>query len=244
MNSHLEPQSAELNLPSLRNKPESRRFESVQAVLFDLDGTLADSAPDLAAAANALRSARGLEVLPYSVFRPLASQGARGLIRVALGKHPEDADFIAVRDEFLDTYAASLCVLSHLFDGIPELLQTLESRGLRWGIVTNKFARFTIPFVEAIGLATRAAVVVSGDTTAHSKPHPAPLLHACQEMDIEPSDCIYVGDDLRDIQAGHAAGMRTVAATYGYCENDDPAAWGADALIHAPLELLELLPTI
>jgi phosphoglycolate phosphatase len=225
------------------------RFQHVRAVLFDLDGTLADSAPDLAAAANAMRAAHGLVTLPFEKLRPVASQGARGLLRVALDKHPDDADYIHLRDAFLDHYGQHLCETSRLFDGVTALLNALEARDLLWGIVTNKIERFTTPFVQQIGLIDlqnnrqnqRTPVVVSGDTTAHAKPHPAPLLHAAALLGLDPASCIYVGDDERDIQSGRAAGMRTVAAAYGYCNAADLAHWGADAIIQAPLDLLNLI---
>ena len=220
---------------------DALRFGGVRAVLFDLDGTLADSAPDLAAAANAMREARGLGPLPLAALRPLASHGARGLLRAALAKTPGDADYEALSDEFLVRYEQALAVHTRLFPGVAALLAALETRGLAWGIVTNKAMRFTAPLVETLRLAIRAAVIVAGDTTAHSKPHPAPLLHAATRMRLAAGDCVYVGDDLRDIEAGRAAGMRTIAAAWGYCADSDPHDWDADAVIDAPLELLPLL---
>jgi phosphoglycolate phosphatase len=216
-------------------------FAGVRAVLFDLDGTLADTAPDLAQAANQVRSARGLAPLPYSRLRPVASHGARGLLRVALDVGPDDPQYESVRAEFLRYYTERLCVESKLFDQIEPLLLALAGRGLPWGIVTNKIARLTSPIVHALALVPRAQTVVSGDTTAFAKPHPAPLLFAASAMHVAANSCLYVGDDRRDIEAGRAAGMRTVAAAYGYCADEDPGEWGADALIHAPLELLELI---
>jgi phosphoglycolate phosphatase len=212
------------------------------AIFFDLDGTLADTAPDLAAAANRLVVEHGMAPVAYEKLRPVASHGARGLIGAAFGKRPEDPEFPALRDTFLDYYEADIAVHTRLFDGMDEVLARLEADGIVWGIVTNKIARFTVPLVAAIGLTPRAAAVVSGDTTAHAKPHPAPLLHAAAVSGVAPQRCMYVGDDLRDIQAGKAAGMATVSAAYGYCgDAEPPESWGADFLIRHPSELLRLL---
>lgn len=211
-----------------------------RAILFDLDGTLADTAPDLAAAMNLLRTVRGLAPTPYELLRPMASAGARGMIGAAFGMQPGDDGYEELLDGFLDNYAAALAVESSLFDGVSDLLRTLSRRGLVWGVVTNKAARFTEPLVLQIGL-QGAACVVSGDTTAHAKPHPAPLLEAARRLALKPEQCWYVGDDLRDIQAGRAAGMPTVAAAWGYCGHAEPAGWGADALAETPLQLLEIL---
>lgn len=216
-------------------------MRTFDAVFFDLDGTLADTAPDLAAAANRLVVERGLPPVAYEKLRPVASHGARGLIGAAFGKTPADPEFPALRDTFLDYYEADIAVHTRLFDGMDDVLARLEAAGIRWGIVTNKIARFTVPLVAAIGLTPRASAVVSGDTTAHPKPHPAPLLHAAEVSGVAPARCLYVGDDLRDIQAGKAAGMATVTAAYGYCgDGDPPEAWGADYLIRHPAELLDL----
>lgn len=212
------------------------------AVFFDLDGTLADTAPDLAAAANRLVVEHGMPPVAYEKLRPVASHGARGLIGAAFGKRPEDPEFPALRDTFLSYYEADIAVHTRLFEGMDDVLAKLEADGVPWGIVTNKIARFTVPLVRAIGLTPRASAVVSGDTTAHAKPHPAPLLHAAELSGVTAARCLYVGDDLRDIQAGKAAGMATIAAAYGYCgEDEPPESWGADFLIHRPSELLELL---
>lgn len=212
------------------------------AVFFDLDGTLADTAPDLAAAANRLVIEHGMAPVAYEKLRPVASHGARGLIGAAFGKKPEDPEFPALRDTFLDYYEADIAVHTRLFDGMDAVLAKLEANGIRWGIVTNKIARFTVPLVDAIGLTPRASAVVSGDTTAHTKPHPAPLLHAAELSGVAPGRCLYVGDDLRDIQAGKAAGMATVSAAYGYCgDGEPPETWGADYLIRHPSELLPLI---
>ncbi|HEU0199270.1 MAG TPA: phosphoglycolate phosphatase [Burkholderiaceae bacterium] len=215
---------------------------SVRLVLFDLDGTLADTAPDLAAVANRQRSERGLEPLAVEDLRPYASQGARGMIGRALGITPQQPEFEALRDQFFAYYEAALCVHTQLFDGMAETLAALEANGVRWGIVTNKVARFTLPLLDALALRDRAACVVSGDTTPHAKPHPAPLLHALQRCGVDAAAAIYVGDDLRDIQAGRAAAVRTVAALYGYLGGDTSVTtWGADNVIEAPRELIALL---
>jgi phosphoglycolate phosphatase len=210
-----------------------------RAVLFDFDGTLADTAADLSRALNRLRSARGLPELPLEDLRPHASSGARGLIAAGLGILPEHPEFAALREAFLRHYAAEICVDTRLFPGMDELLGALEGRGLRWGIVTNKSTVLTRPIVQALGLESRAACVVCGDTTPHLKPDPASLLHAARELALAPQDCVYLGDDLRDIQAARAAGMRSVAVEWGYGEG--LAAWHADAIIARPADLLSRL---
>ncbi|MGN6804749.1 MAG: HAD family hydrolase [Trinickia sp.] len=213
-----------------------------RGVLFDLDGTLADTAPDLAAAVNKMRVDRGLDMVPLDTLRPLASAGARGLIGGAFGIGPEDHGYASMRDEFLANYEADLCIETTLFPGIAELLDVLDARNVRWGIVTNKVGRLTMPLVEQLGLASRAACVVSGDTTPHSKPHPAPLLHAAESLAMRPERIVYIGDDLRDVQAGFAAGMITVAAAYGYCGTDlPPAMWHAQHIVDSPQQLQQLL---
>lgn len=211
----------------------------MRAVLFDLDGTLADSAPDLAAALNRMRAEQGMAPLPAASTRPLTSSGARGMLKAGFGIEPGDSRYEEYKARFLDYYEAGLCVHTRLFPGMEDLLGNLETRGLAWGIVTNKATRFTAPLVSLLHLAERAACVVSGDTTPHAKPHPAPLLHASAIIGIPAGECMYVGDDLRDIQAAQAAGMRSVAVTFGYLgDGEGPTAWGADLLIDSPLELL------
>lgn len=211
----------------------------IRCVLFDLDGTLADTAPDLAAALNKMRIDRGMAPMPLAPLRRMASSGARGLVGVGFGLKPGDEAYEAHRVEFLDNYGRALCVHSRLFDGIHELLDQVEASGRKWGVMTNKVARFALPFARAIGFEGRAACIVSGDTTAHAKPHPAPLLHAADLCGVAAADCIYVGDDLRDIQAGNAAGMKTLAVTWGYLgETEPPAQWGAHAVIDAPAQVL------
>ncbi len=210
------------------------------AVFFDLDGTLADTAPDLARALNRVLAEEGRPALPYPRIRAEVSRGGTALIRLAFGGTPEDPDFQRRRRRFLDLYAEGLCVETRLFPGIETLLGRLEAAGLRWGIVTNKPAWLTDPLVRRLGLAGRAAAVVSGDTTDERKPHPQPLLHAARVAGADPEASLYVGDDPRDVQAGRAAGMRTLGALYGYVHPDeDPARWGADGLVHAPAEILK-----
>lgn len=213
-----------------------------KGVFFDLDGTLADTAPDLVAAANQLLIARNLPPKQYEVLRPCASAGARGLIGGAFGINTDHPDFIPLRDEFFANYENALLVNSVLFEGIDHLLNQLDGAKLPWGIVTNKSERFTHPLTELMGLRQRAASTVSGDTTPHSKPHPEPILHAARIANIDPSKSVYVGDDIRDIVAGKAAGMQTIAAAYGYCGCEEPPeSWGADYLVRHPLELLEII---
>ncbi|MBC7503340.1 MAG: HAD-IA family hydrolase [Herminiimonas sp.] len=216
------------------------KLPTPRAILFDLDGTLADTAPDLAAALNKIRVRRNLAPAPYAQLRPYASAGARGLIGAGFGLLPTDDGFEELRVEFLNNYEAALVVESELFPGIQELIEGLTKKNLAWGIVTNKASRFTDPIVPKIGLQA-AGCVISGDTTAHAKPHPAPLLEAARRLGIEARDCWYVGDDLRDIEGGRAAGMVTIAAGWGYCGHEDPIHWNADALMRSPLDLLGLI---
>lgn len=216
------------------------RLPIPRAVLFDLDGTLADTAPDLAGAINRIRYKRGLAPTPYEQLRPFASAGARGLIGASFGLKPGDEGYETLRIDFLDEYETGIAEESRLFDGMRETLSGLEIRGIPWGIVTNKAARFTEQLVPLIGLA-HAACVVSGDTTPHPKPHPAPLLEAARQLQVEARQCWYVGDDLRDIQAGKAAGMATIAAVWGYCGEAGPAEWGADVQLTDPREILGLI---
>lgn len=210
-----------------------------KAVLFDFDGTLADTAADLSRALNRLRSVRGLAALPLEKLRPHASSGARGLIEAGLGILPEHAEFKPLREAFLNYYADAICIDTRLFPGIGELLGAIEARGLRWGIVTNKSTELTWLIVRALGLEQRAACVVCGDTTPHLKPNPASLLHAAQELALAPKHCVYLGDDLRDIQAARSAGMRAVAVEWGY--GDGLRGWNADAVIERPGDLMEWL---
>jgi len=211
-------------------------------VFFDLDGTLADTAPDLVAAANQLLTKRNRSPKPYEELRPRASAGARGLIQGAFGYGTDHPEFISLRDEFFTYYENALLVHSTLFDGVDSLLDQLDLAKLPWGIVTNKSERFTHPLTEQMGLRQRAISTVSGDTTPFSKPHPEPILHAARVANVDPAFSIYVGDDIRDVLAGKAAGMKTVAAAYGYCGcAEPPHEWGADYLVHSPLELLDII---
>lgn len=213
-----------------------------KGVFFDLDGTLADTAPDLVAAANQLLIARNLPPKPYETLRPCASAGARGLIGGAFGIEPEHPDFVPLRDEFFSNYEKALLVNSIIFEGVDHLLDQLDEAKLPWGIVTNKSERFTHPLTDLMGLRQRAVSTVCGDTTPHSKPHPEPILHAARIANIDPSKSVYVGDDIRDIIAGKAAGMMTIAAAYGYCGCEEPPeAWGADYLVRHPKELLQII---
>jgi len=217
-------------------------FKDIDAVLFDLDGTLIDSAPDLGAAADKMRTDRGLESLPLALYRPMAGAGARGMIAVAFGLTPDDARFAELKEEFFRNYEARMTERTTVFDGVAELIAQIGQAGFKWGVVTNKSARFTIPLTKAMPLFKTARTIVSGDTTPYSKPHPAPLLEAARQLDLAPSRCIYVGDDERDIVAGRAAGMPTVAAAYGYLGKvADTGDWKADATIAAPGALLNLL---
>jgi phosphoglycolate phosphatase len=213
--------------------------DAIRLVLFDLDGTLADTAPDLAGAMNACLAARGREPLPLDALRPWASHGARGLIQQAFGLYPGDTGYEELRVEFVDRYEAALCRHTTLFPGVDAVLIALDEAGLPWGIVTNKVARLTDPLVRLLGLGTRAACVVSGDTAARPKPDPAPIVFALNACACAPAAGVYVGDDQRDIQAGRAAGVRTFAAAYGYsAERDDVAGWQADHIIAQPADLL------
>jgi phosphoglycolate phosphatase len=214
----------------------------IEAVFFDLDGTFADTAPDLAYAVNRMREARGLPALAVEATRPVTSTGARGLLRVGFGLTPEHPEYPPMREEFLALYAKNLCRETVLFPGMAELLARLEARGLKWGIVTNKAERFAGPLVDLLRLAGRCGCLVGGDTTGRLKPDPAPLLEAARRLGVEPKACLYVGDDLRDVEGGRAAGMRTVAVRYGYLNGGDPDAWNADAVIDCPEDVLKLLP--
>ena len=212
------------------------------AVLFDLDGTLVDSAPDLAGAANDMRVSRGLDPLPYALLRPMVGSGARGMVGVALQVQPGDADFMALRDEFLQRYEERLTRETVVFSTMQPVLKKLTQSGMLWGIVTNKIARYAEPLVSALGLHDGSAVLICGDTTAHAKPHPAPLIEAANRIQVPVARCLYVGDDLRDVQAGKAAGMQTAAAAWGYLGNGDSVhEWGADHLLVQPQDLLKLL---
>ncbi len=214
----------------------------VRAVLFDLDGTLVDSAPDLAGAANDLRAEHGLPPLPYEQLRPMVGTGARGMVGAAFGRAPGDDGFEDLRDAFLARYEQRLLRETAVFAAVHAVLQQLEAASLPWGIVTNKALRFAAPLVRGLDLHQRTAVLIGGDSTPHAKPHPAPLLEAARQIGVEPARCVYVGDDHRDIVAGRAAGMATLAAGWGYLGRGEAIeAWGADAVLPEPSALLHWL---
>jgi N-acetyl-D-muramate 6-phosphate phosphatase len=211
----------------------------IDAVLFDLDGTFADTAPDLGAALNYVLNLHSKPPLPLEITRLQASHGSAGLLKLGFNIEPDAAEFPALRDELLAHYSANICVHTTLFEGMEKLIDTLEQRGLPWGIVTNKPHRFTLPLMQALGYAERAACLVSGDTCARAKPHPDPLLHAAKIINIAPEKCLYLGDDKRDMEAGRAAGMKSLIALFGYIDpKADLNTWLADASVTTPLDLL------
>jgi 2-phosphoglycolate phosphatase len=215
---------------------------AVQAVLFDLDGTLVDSAPDLALAVERMREGRQLPALPLALYRPHASSGARGMIQVGFGVTPADSTYGALREEFLAHYEQCLLHSTRCFDGVEELMKRLTRGLMPWGIVTNKVQRLTAPVLAGLPALDGAGVVVCGDTTPWPKPHPEPLRVAARSLGVRPENCIYVGDDERDIVAGREAGMFTVAATYGYLGvSGETGHWGADAEVLSPMQVLNLL---
>lgn len=213
--------------------------QAPQAVLFDLDGTLADTAGDLAGALNRVRARDGLAPQPLSLLRPWASAGARGLLAAGMDIHPDHPEYEAYRQAFLDAYLECLAETTCLFEGMEAVLQDIESRGMKWGVVTNKPHKFTVPVMAGLGLSKRASVIISGDTTAHAKPHPLPLLTACEQLGVSPTATLYVGDDLRDIQAAKAAHMPSAAAAWGYLgHGTDIRVWQADVITDTPLDLI------
>ena len=211
----------------------------IEAVLFDLDGTLADTAPDMARTVNEMRIRRSLAPVPLEKVRPHVSKGARGMLLGAFEITTEHPDFAAMREEFLTLYADNLDVDTVLFPEMAELLEALESRGLPWGVVTNKFERYARPVMHGLGLGQRSRVLVGGDTCARAKPFPDPLLHATQQLGIEAARTLYIGDDSRDVDAARAAGMPVLVAGYGYLGDGPPAlTWGADAIVDSPAQIL------
>ena len=218
------------------------RFDGI---LFDLDGTLIDSAPDLAAAVDKMRTDRGMPSLPLESYRYMAGTGARGMLGVAFDLTPEDAQFEAMREEFFQNYEADLTARTVVFDGVSDMLDALSDLAMPWGVVTNKSERFALPLSRQMPLFKRCQALVAGDTTPHAKPHPAPLLEALKRLNLQPQRCLYVGDDRRDVVAAHAAGMQAAVASYGYlgdaADVGDPATWGAEFELKTPSELLKLL---
>ena len=213
---------------------------TIKTVLFDLDGTLVDTAPDLAAVLNTLLEQHGKQRQPLDAIRPYVSHGSAGMLGFGFGMSDKDPGFSALWKEFLDLYADDLCHQSRLFPGMGDVLDELEQRNLSWGVVTNKPGYLTRPLMDELDLTERCCCIVSGDTLAQRKPHPAPMFHAANQADAEPAQCVYVGDAPRDIEAGNRAGMQTLVALYGYLHADDkPAEWGAGDSIASPSGLID-----
>jgi 2-phosphoglycolate phosphatase len=218
---------------------------SIRTVLFDLDGTLADTAPDLAYALNCVLKEQGRKPLPFEVIRPVVSHGGIALTRLGFGLEPEHPDFEALRQRLLDIYSANIARETKLFPGMNELLNNIEQHNMNWGIVTNKPAWLTEPLMEALDLTQRAACIVSGDSCNNRKPHPEPILHGCHLAGSHAEQCVYVGDAERDIEAGRRAGMHTIVALFGYIDaKDNPGEWRADALINSPADIYEWISNI
>ncbi|MCF8982126.1 N-acetylmuramic acid 6-phosphate phosphatase MupP [Pseudomonas syringae] len=214
----------------------------LRAVLFDMDGTLLDTAPDFIAIAQAMLADRNLPAVPDKLIRDEVSGGARAMVAASFAMPPEDPQFEALRLEFLERYQRDCAVHSKLFDGMDELLADIEKAGLIWGVVTNKPVRFAQPIMERLGLAERSALLICPDHVTHSKPHPEPMILACRMLDLDPASVLFVGDDLRDIESGRDAGTKTAAVRYGYIHPDDnPDHWGADVVVDHPLELRKVL---
>ncbi len=214
----------------------------IKNILFDLDGTLADTAPDLANALNAIRLKHGLEKLPLETISPTVSLGGNAMIKLAFDLEEGDSGFDEIRDQFLNHYLENIAEETRLYEGMENILRTLENNNKTWGIVTNKSSWLTKPLLEALSLDKRTACVVSGDTLEHKKPHPAPVLHACKLIQADPASTVYIGDAQRDIEAGRNAGTKTLIALYGYIDkNDDPESWNADAMVISPDEINDKL---
>ena len=212
---------------------------TIKTVLFDLDGTLVDTAPDMAAALDVLCAEENQPALPYDQVRPVVSNGSVALIRLAFGNLDDEHRLAYLKQRYLEIYQHNLCIASALFEGIDRVLDHIEHNGLNWGVVTNKPGWLTLPLMDSLQLVKRAATIVSGDTTNNSKPHPDPMHHACNEADTNAAECLYVGDARRDVEAGRNAGMKTLVAGYGYIEAaEDVTTWGADGVISAPEEIL------
>ena len=211
----------------------------LSCVLFDLDGTLADTAPDLINSLNRVLQKQGLEPVEPAVIKPYISYGAAAMVKHSLSGLYSDEQHTNILNAMLEDYQENIVRHTRLFSGMAELLKTLENKGIKWGVVTNKRKRFTRPLMDALQLTSRAVCIISGDSTANSKPHPEPMLTACKQANVEPAQCLYIGDSAHDIEAGKKAGMKTMAAAYGYLKaNDNPHTWQADALIHSPAEIL------
>jgi phosphoglycolate phosphatase len=212
----------------------------IRTILFDLDGTLADTAPDLAAALNAVRVKHGFAAMPFESIRPHVSNGSIALVKIGFGEPDDVPEFNTYRDELLAAYQENIAEHTCLFDGMQDVLAHIEAHEMNWGVVTNKPAYLTLPLMQALGLHERAACIVSGDTITERKPHPAPILHACRLAGSQADECVYVGDAARDIEAGRAAGMQTLVALFGYIgEDEKPESWGATAMISHPTDIIE-----
>ncbi|MEW8563749.1 MAG: HAD-IA family hydrolase [Candidatus Thiodiazotropha sp.] len=215
---------------------------TIKCVLFDLDGTFADTAADLHFALNRVLVQRGREEIPFEKLRPAVSHGSRAMLKVAFDIDPGDPGYTELQQQFLHIYADNIALFTKPFAGMETLIDELEARGIHWGIVTNKPAWLTDPLMQKLGFDQRASAIVSGDTTTHAKPHPEPILHACQQAGANPWQALYVGDAIRDIEAGRNAGTKTLVALFGYLDEDDnPWEWQADGQINHPMEILEWL---
>jgi N-acetyl-D-muramate 6-phosphate phosphatase len=217
-------------------------LSNIKTVLFDLDGTLIDTAPDMANALNILLQEEEKKALPFDVIRPVVSNGSIALVTLGFGEQIEENYLRYLKERYLEIYQENLCVDSVLFNGMENLLNEIESKNMNWGVVTNKPGWLTDPLMEEIGLSKRAACIVSGDTTTHRKPHPEPMYYACLKANSKPQQCLYIGDAQRDIEAGNNAGMKTIVASYGYIGDwENSADWGADITIDRPEEIIEYL---